>query len=129
MMRFFAAVILSFLLFGCSKAPITAHQNFKAEVLTQLRKLGSDTSKPHSFDFYLYLPTEAVARQAGQRLANSNYKVLIRPGAKGSDWLCHATTTLTPDTAPLSEIGQQFTRLAQEFHGDFDGWESGEVKN
>ena len=107
---------------------MTTHQDFQAEVLTQLRQMGSDTSKPHGFDFYLYLPTEAVARQAGQRLTNSNYKVEIRPGAKGSNWLCLATTTLTPDTAPLTDIGQLFTQLAQEFHGDFDGWESDVIK-
>ena len=67
-------------------------------------------------------------RQAAQRLTNSNYQVEIRPAAKGSDWLCLARTTLTPDTAPLLEIGRLFTDLAQEYHGDFDGWESDVVK-
>jgi len=128
-MRFIAATALSFLLCGCSKAPMTTHQDFQTEVLTQLRQMGSDTSKPRGFDFYLYLPTEAAARQAGQRLTNTNYQVEIRPAAKGDDWLCLAKTTLTPDTAPLSEIGKLFTQLAVEFHGDFDGWESDVIKN
>jgi hypothetical protein len=127
-MRFIAIVTLSLLLCGCSKSPMTTHQDFQTEVLTQLRQQGSDTSKPHSFDFYLYLPTETAARQAGQRLAKSDYQIEVRQGADGTNWLCLAKTTLTPDTAPLSEIGQLFTKLAQEFHGDFDGWESDVVK-
>ena len=127
-MKFITTVTLSLLLCGCSKSPMITHQDFQTEVLTQLREQGSDTSKPHGFDFYLYLPTETAAKQAGQRLTNSNYQVEIRPAAKGSDWLCLAKTMLTPDTAPLSEIGKVFTQLAQEFHGDFDGWESDVIK-
>jgi hypothetical protein len=128
MMRFIAAVTLSMLLCGCSKKPMTTQQDFQVGVLSQLRQMGSDTSKPHSFDFYLYLPTEAAAMQAGQRLTSIKYQVEIRPAAKGSNWLCLAKTTLTPDTAPLSKIGKLFTQLAQEFHGDFDGWESEVIK-
>jgi hypothetical protein len=103
-------------------------QDLRTEVLTQLRRNGSDTSKAHDFDFYLYLPAEAAARQAGQRLTTSNYHVEVRPAAKGTDWLCLAKTTLTPDTAPLAEIGTLLTKLAQDFGGEFDGWESDIIK-
>lgn len=82
----------------------------------------------HGFDFYLYLPTEAAARQAGQGLTKSDYRVEIRQAATGTNWLCLAKTTLTPDTAPLVEIGTLVTELAKEFQGDFDGWESEVIK-
>ena len=104
-----------------------SQQDLRTEVLTQLRRDGSDTSKPHGFDFYLYFPTETTARQASQRLAKE-YRVDVRPAAKGPTWLCLAKTTLTPDTAPLAEIGSLFSQLAQEFRGEFDGWESDVVK-
>jgi len=104
------------------------HQDLRTEVLTQLWRDGSDTSKPHGFDFYLYLPTEAAARQAGERLKKSEYRVEIRPGARGTNWLCLSKRTLTPDTAPLAEIGSIFTQLAREFQGEFDGWESDVIK-
>jgi hypothetical protein len=107
---------------------MATHRDFKAEVLAQLRRERSDTSKPHGFDFYLYLPTEAAARQAGQRLTKSDYLVEIRQAATGTNWLCLAKKTLTPDTAPLAEIGTLFTKLAEEFQGDFDGWESEVIK-
>jgi len=127
-MRFIATVTFALLLCGCSKSPMATHQDFKAEVLAQLRRDRSDTSKPHGFDFYLYLPTEAAAQQAGQRLTKRDYRVEIRPAATGTTWLCLAKTTLTPDTAPLAEIGMLFTQLAKEFQGDFDGWESEVIK-
>ena len=102
--------------------------DLQTEVLTQLRQDGSDTSKPHRFDFYLYFPTETAARQVGQRLTHSGYRAEVRPAAKGTDWLCLAKTTLTPDTAPLTEVGTLFTGLAQEYHGEFDGWESDVIR-
>jgi hypothetical protein len=105
-----------------------SQQDLRTEVLTQLRRDGSDTSKPHGFDFYLYFPTETAARQVGQRLTQSSYRVEVRPAAKGPAWLCLAKTTLTPDTAPLAEMGTLFSQLAQEFHGEFDGWESDVLK-
>src|SRR6185436_19394944 len=127
-MRIFATVTFSLLLCGCSRSPIATQQDFKAEVLAQLRREGSDTSKPHRFNFYLYLPTEAAARQAGQRLAKSDYLVEIRQAATDTNWLCLAKRTLTPDTAPLAGIGTLFRKLAEEFQGDFDGWESDVIK-
>jgi len=104
------------------------HQDLRTEVLAQLRRDGSDTSKPHGFDFYLYLPTEPAARRAGERLKTNDYRVEIRRAATGTNWLCLAKTTLAPDTAPLAEIGTLFTQLAREFQGDFDGWESEVIK-
>jgi hypothetical protein len=103
-------------------------QDLRTEVLTQLRRDGSDTSKPHGFDFYFYFPTEAAARQASERLTQDTYRVDVRPAAKGTSWLCLAKTTITPDTAPLAEMGTLFSQLAQEFRGEFDGWESDVIK-
>jgi hypothetical protein len=33
-------------------------------VLVQLRKAGSDLSKPHNIEFFLYFPTRSVAEMA-----------------------------------------------------------------
>jgi hypothetical protein len=107
---------------------MSSPQDFRLQVLEQLRKNGSDTSRPHTFDFYLYLPTETAAQEAAKRLIKRNYLVDVRPAAKGPDWLCLANSTLIPETAPLTEIGQFFTQLADEFHGEFDGWEAEVIK-
>jgi len=38
------------------------------------------------------------------------------------------TTALTPETAPLADIGRLFDQLAKEFRGEFDGWETEVIK-
>jgi hypothetical protein len=98
--------------------------SFGAEVLDQLRDMGSDISKPHSFDFYLYVPTEVAARQAADKVRESEYAAEVLPGASGGNWLCRATTTIVPELAPLDEIGNFFEQIAAALNGDFDGWEA-----
>jgi hypothetical protein len=127
MVKIFVTVALGFLLFGWSKSSMP-QQDLRSAVLNQLRREHSDTSKPHGFDFYFYFPTKTAARQAGQRLTQSGYRVEVQPAAQGTSWLCLAKTTLTPDTAPLTEMGTLFSQLAQEFHGEFDGWETDVIK-
>jgi hypothetical protein len=103
-------------------------QSFRAEVLSQLRRMGSDISRPHSFDFYLYVPTELAARQAADKVRESEFAAEVLPGASGTDWLCRATVTIVPEVAPLDDIGSFFEQIAAALHGDFDGWESDVMK-
>ena len=103
--------------------------SFRAEVLGQLRRMGSDVSKPHSFDFYLYVPTELAARQAAEKVRQSKFAAEVLPGASGRDWLCRATVTIVPEVAPLDDIGGFFEQIAAALDGDFDGWESDVVKD
>ncbi|HXE42414.1 MAG TPA: ribonuclease E inhibitor RraB, partial [Candidatus Baltobacteraceae bacterium] len=58
---FLSAVLLMglFNLFGCSKKP-----DLDESVLIQLKKAGSDLSKTHKIEFFLYFPTQAKAEQA-----------------------------------------------------------------
>lgn len=102
--------------------------DLRSEVVRQLRGVGSDVSRPHRFDFYLYVPSEADARSASLRLKEQGLSVEVRRAAKGQDWLCFATATLVPDTSRLTELGGLFSQLARSYKGDFDGWEAEVVK-
>ena len=90
--------------------------------------MGSDITRPHSFDFYLYVPTELAARQAADKIRESEFAAEVLPAASRSDWLCRATITIVPEVAPLDDIGSFFTQVAASLHGDFDGWESDVIK-
>ena len=103
-------------------------QSFRAEVLNQLREMGSDISRPHSFDFYLYVPTKLAAQQAADKVRESEFAAEVLPGASGTNWLCRARITIVPEVAPLDEIGNFFKQIAAGLQGDFDGWESDVVK-
>ena len=58
-------------------------QSFRAEVVNQLHQMGSDTAQPHKFDFYLYVPTEVAARQAADKVRESDFSAKVVCGASG----------------------------------------------
>jgi hypothetical protein len=104
--------------------PPAAGGGFRKEVLRQLRASGSDANQPHTFEFFLYLPTESAAEAAAQRLRESDFSTQVSPSGSGNGWLCRASITLIPAMARLNEIGRFFEQLAAALDGDFDGWES-----
>jgi len=90
--------------------------------------MNSNISRPHHFDFYLYLPTELAAKQAAEKIRARNFVVEVLPAASGSDWLCKATIKIVPETAPLDDIRIFFEEVVSASNGNFDGWESDVVR-
>jgi regulator of RNase E activity RraB len=94
-------------------------------VLLQLQKAGSNLSKPHQVEFFLYFPTQTLAEQASSQIQELGFTVEVRPGAKGNDWLCFATKTMVPELSDLQNIRDRFARLAASCQGEYDGWGTG----
>jgi len=101
---------------------------FRVEVLQQLNMFGSDTSKAHNFDFYLYLSSEATARAAAERVHKREFTTIVMMARSGDKWLCRASKTLVPESAPLDEIYKFFEQIVTDLRGELDGWESNVVK-
>jgi hypothetical protein len=112
-----------FSLFGCSKKP-----DLDEAVLIQLKKAGSDLSKQHRIEFFLYFPTQPVAEQAATQIRTESFNVKVKPAAQGSDWLCFTTKTKSPDLAALQKIRHDFNTLAASLGGIYDGWGTPVVK-
>ena len=93
-------------------------------VIVQLRKAGSDLSKPHTIDFYLYFPSESAAERAATRMRQTGYAVEVKKAAKGDNWLCLGTKKVTPKLSTIQEITHNLNALAKSLHGDYDGWEA-----
>jgi len=47
-------------------------------VLVQLRKAGSDLSKPHNIEFFLYFPTRSVAEMAASPIRDAGFEVEVK---------------------------------------------------
>ena len=109
---------------------VTAHaaNDLRLEVVQQLRSVGSDVSRLHHFDFYLYVPTEAEANAASLKLRSKGLSVEVRRAAKGTNWLCLSKATVVPNTPQITQIGALLAALAREYKGEFDGWEAEVVK-
>jgi regulator of RNase E activity RraB len=97
-------------------------------VLVQLRKSGSDLSKPHQIEFFLYFPTRAVAEKASLDIRDAGFEVEVRAAGQGDSWLCFAKKTMIPSLANLQGIRQNFMALAGSMNGEYDGWGTQVVK-
>jgi hypothetical protein len=106
-------------LFGCAKQP-----DPDEAVIIQLKKAGSDLSKPHTIDFYLYLPTESAADQAATRMRQTGFQAKVERAAKGDDWLCLGTKQVIPELSTIQGITRDLDALAKSLHGVYDGWEA-----
>jgi Regulator of ribonuclease activity B len=106
-----------FSLFGSSDKP-----DLDQLVLTQLKKAGSDLSKPHVIEFFLYFPTQAAAEEAAVRVREDGFQANVEPPLKDTNWLCRATKTMVPDLKKLQDLRSAFERLAWLLKGTYDGW-------
>ncbi len=103
-------------------------ESFYNEVVQQLRRDGSDVSRPCRLDLYLYLPTEEAARMAAGKVQRLHFTTQVVAGAREGTWLCLASIRIIPESAPLDGIGAYFEQVAYELQGDFDGWEADVVR-
>jgi regulator of RNase E activity RraB len=93
-------------------------------VIDLLVRSHSDLRKPHSFDFYLYLPTKVAAASAAVQLSEQGYKSVVERGADGNNWLCLANKAIVPDKPRIHAAQEQMRMLAAKYGGNYDGWES-----
>ena len=105
-------------LMACS----TYDEQADLQVLNQLEEAGSDLSKPHEIEFFLYFPDEASANEAAASIRGQGFVVEVMPPMAGSDWLCFATRTLVPKLEDIVAIGREFTAIAEAHGGEYDGW-------
>ena len=128
---FALAVVLTAATMACKPreeknlAPVDAREEAEDKaVLEQLRSAGSDMTKPHKIEFYLYLASEADAEAVGRELRPMGYAVAVKPGVDGTNWLCLASRTMLPTIQGLSEARGVLTPLALRYRGAYDGWDA-----
>lgn len=101
--------------------------NSGASILEQLKRFGSNVDRKHRLTFWLYFPTQETARRAAQRAKSAGLRPRISPPLKklpDPKWLCLLYCPHIPDEIILDGISRFCTRLAFEFNGEFDGWET-----
>ena len=109
--------LMTTLIVGCSVLN-TAAQDQAA--LDQLREAGSDMTKPHPFDFYIYHPEKAGAIEICGELQDEGFKVTVREGAQGNEWLCFASHSFVPSVEKLAELEEKFEGLVEVYGGEYD---------
>ncbi len=98
-------------------------------VIQELKKSGSNVSKPHDIEFYLYFPNRKVAERASLKIRKLGCSIKkIAPAASGPGWLVLAAKTMIPTESALTQLRGEFDRIARSEKGEYDGWEAGVVK-
>ena len=105
-----------------------AQQDPDSQVIAQLRMAGSDLSKPHPIEFFLYVPTREAAERVGSRLRALNFEANVTPAAQGPEWLVLATKLMRPEKAELVRLRKVFGELVAAEKGQYDGWGTPVVK-
>jgi hypothetical protein len=98
------------------------------QVLDQLKKAGSNLSKPHDIEFFLYLLTKELANSAAEEIEEEGATVKVERAADDSAWLCFATKRMVPDHAELVRLRKKFNGIASRLKGEYDGWGTEVVK-
>lgn len=97
-------------------------------VLAQLKKAGSELSKPHNIEFFLYFPSQDAAESAASSIRNAGFEVNVSRAAQGDSWLCFANKSMIPALVDLQKIRQDFVALAARLDGEYDGWGTQVIK-
>ena len=92
--------------------------------LEELRTAGSDLSKVHSIQFYLYVPSEQDAKAAAKTLQERDFNTVVKEGTRGKNWLCLGQKSMTPTMEHVTEVRELFESLAAQYHGKYDGWKA-----
>ena len=120
-------VVLSALVLGLLVWPriAKAQQDPDAQVLAQA---GSDLSKPHPTELFLYARTNEAAQRLESQVRALHFETKVQPAVQGSQWLALATKSMVPKQADLVLVRRQFTALAAAEKGEYDGWGTPVVK-
>ncbi len=114
-------ILISAVVSACGpRAQVDADQ----AALDSLREAGSDLSKPHPFDFYLYHPGQSGAAQMCDQLSIEGFQTVVREAADEAEWLCLATIAFVPSLDGLAEVQARLSELAGQLGGEYDGWET-----
>ena len=100
-------------------------EDFCAQVRGILKQSGVSLAEADVFNFYLYLETTSKAASCAAAARTEGFEVEVRRSETdgGKPWLCLASRRITPSVKRLTEVGALFLRLAEQYGGEFDGWE------
>jgi regulator of RNase E activity RraB len=98
------------------------------QVIQQLKKAGSNISKPHDIEFFFYFPTLEAAERIATELKSEGFTAKAELAAKGNEFVVLATKSMIPSDVELTALRQKFNAMSASEKGDYDGWGSPVVK-
>ncbi|MDH7453707.1 ribonuclease E inhibitor RraB [Luteimonas composti] len=105
----------------CSAQSIAEQQD--ARVIENLISAGSDISKPHNIDFFMFMPSKSKAKSAAAEMEKLGYTIAsIDRDAGQSQWQIHAIRVMAPQLDAMTATTRTLESVAAKHGGDYDGW-------
>jgi regulator of ribonuclease activity B len=97
--------------------------SWDAQLIERLRSRGYVPFTDYSVDFFLALPDESACQRVRARL-EPEFSVDIKAMQEEGElpFSLHATKSMRLILQDMQALSARMTRLAEEFHGRYDGW-------
>ena len=126
--RFITIALFVAVLVGCGQTRSTSILSQDGQVINQLKEAGSDLSKKHPIEFFIYASTKEKAEFVASEIAKQGFSSSVQHSSYDGSWLVLSTKMLVPNEDILVAIRANFEALASSVGGEYDGWGTPIVK-
>lgn len=94
------------------------------DVLEQLRRDGSDLSRPHPVEFFFHFASRDIALKVAEILSSEGFATSVGPGAGSRYQILLASKVIVPLASDLAALRARFAILSAAEGGTYEGWAS-----
>ena len=105
-----------------SRSSVSAPQSPDGQVIAQLVKAGSNLSKTHNIEFFLYFPTQQSAEKIAEKLNNDGFSTTVKQSTSSKEALLQAKKSMLPLESELAALREKLNTLSVSEGGIYDGW-------
>ncbi|KAF1026697.1 MAG: hypothetical protein GAK29_01116 [Acinetobacter bereziniae] len=93
-------------------------------LLWQMHEDGDDLDEIHEIEFSMYFKTQELAEKCAISLLLEEQKIslYLDEEVQPSEWVITVYVNLYPEYEDIVDLEQWFTKIAEQFEGEYDGW-------
>ncbi|WP_089605803.1 ribonuclease E inhibitor RraB [Acinetobacter piscicola] len=93
-------------------------------LLWQMQEDGDDLEEIHEIEFSMYFKTQQLAEKCAIHLLLEEQKIslYLDEEIQPNEWVITAYVNLMPEHEDITDLEQWFTKIAEQFEGEYDGW-------
>lgn len=93
-------------------------------LLWQMHEDGDDLDEIHELEFSMYFKTQELAEKCAISLLLEEQKIslYLDEDVQPSEWVITIYVNLYPEYEDIVDLEQWFTKIAEQFDGEYDGW-------
>lgn len=93
-------------------------------VLWQMHEDGDDLTEPHEIEYSIAFKTEELAEKCALYLLKEEQKISLFEDEESDlkEWIITIYVYMEPEYSDIVDIEEWFTKIAEQHHGEYDGW-------